>query len=428
MEREVEVVAPPSLEVPMVEPEVVQHVRQLSKLGWGSKRISRTLGIARNTVRRFLRGGAEAEVQVRPNARRLDAVASAKAVSLLEGAAEGNAVVVQQLLAEEGVEASVRTVQRAVAERRRELTASAVATVRFETVPGRQMQIDFGQKQVRIAGQRVRVYFLVAVLCHSRRIFVKPFLAERQNDWREGIAAAFRHFGGVPQEVLGDNAKALVLEHNRLAQTVVFHPGYLAFCKDWDVVPRACGPYRARTKGKTESGVKYAKRNRLAGREFESFAALEAHLVEWMAMVDQREHGTTHEAPALRFERDERYVLRPLTRRPPVARERRVTRKVANDSLVDIDTVRYSVPHRLVKQSVEVLVGEQQVTIFHGSEVVARHERSMEPHSKIIDPAHYEGLWRTPAQVEAAPTGGKELAEYGRSLSDYADIVEGRAA
>ncbi|HEY3546753.1 MAG TPA: DDE-type integrase/transposase/recombinase, partial [Propionicimonas sp.] len=209
----------------MVEPEVVQHMRQLVKLGWGSKRISRTLGIARNTVKRYQREGWAAERQVRPKARRLGAAASAEAVSLFEGAAEGNAVVVQQLLAETGVEASVRTVQRAVAERRRELVASAVATVRFETVPGRQMQIDFGQKLVRIAGERVKVYFLVAVLCHSRRIFVKAFLAERQDDWREGIAAAFRHFGGVPQEVLGDNAKALVLEHNRAAQTVTFHPG-----------------------------------------------------------------------------------------------------------------------------------------------------------------------------------------------------------
>lgn len=226
----------------MVGPEVVRQLRQLARLGWGTKRISRTLGVARNTVKRFLRGGAEAEVQVRPKARRLDAEARAQAVSLFEGVAEGNAVVVQQLLAEQGVRASVRTVQRAVAERRRELAASAVATVRYETVPGKQMQIDFGQKLVRIGGERVKVYLLVAVLCHSRRIFVKAFLSERQDDWREGSAAAFRHFGGVPQEVLGDNAKALVLKHDRQAQTVEFHPSYLAFCRDWDVVPRACGP------------------------------------------------------------------------------------------------------------------------------------------------------------------------------------------
>ena len=52
---------------------------------------------------------------------------------------------------------------------------------------------------------------------------------------------------------------------DRATGTVIFHPAYLAFCRDWDVQPRACAPYRARTKGKTEAGVKYVKRNALAG-------------------------------------------------------------------------------------------------------------------------------------------------------------------
>ncbi|MDX9724213.1 MAG: IS21 family transposase [Myxococcota bacterium] len=412
----------------MVEPEVVRQMQQLFALGWGSKRISQTLGIARNTVRRYRRGEFATKTQVRPKARRLGPEARAEAISLFESTAEGNAVVAQQLLSAKGVEASIRTVQRAVEDRRRELTAAALATVRYETVPGRQMQIDFGQKWVSIAGAKMRIYLLVAVLSHSRRLFVKAFLAERQDDWREGIAAAFRHFGGVPLELLGDNAKALVTEHNRVAQTVTFHPGYLAFCKDWDVVPRACGPYRARTKGKTESGVKYVKRNGLAGREFENFAALEAHLAEWMVLADQRLHGTTHEAPALRFERDEKHALRPLPSRPPVARDRRLVRKVANDALVDVDTVRYSVPHRLVKERVEVNVGESLVTVFHGQKEVARHTRSFEPHSKVVDPSHYEGLWRPAARTDTTPSGGKVLKEYGRSLTEYAAVVEGKAA
>ena len=124
------------------------------------------------------------------------------------------------------------------------------------------------------------MFVLVAVLSYSRRLFVKPFLNERQDDWREGIAAAFAHFGGVPRTVLGDNARALVLGRDRTTGTVVFHPAYLAFCRDWDVQPRACAPYRARTKGKTEAGVKYVKRNGLADLAFASFAALERHLAE----------------------------------------------------------------------------------------------------------------------------------------------------
>jgi transposase len=103
--------------------------------------------------------------------------------------------------------------------------------------------------------------------------------------------------------MLGDSAKALVLD--RASSIVTFHPAYLAFCRNWDV-PRACGSYRARAKGKTESGVKYVKRNALAGRDFESFTALETHLAEWMLVADAREHGTTYERPIDPFEREER--------------------------------------------------------------------------------------------------------------------------
>jgi transposase len=416
------VVAPRSAEVPMVEQEVVRRIRVLAQAGWGHKRIGRELGVARNTVRRYLRGGSEADKQVRPKARRLTADEQERAVELWNGTAEGNAVVVKALLAQEGVEASVRTVQRAVEDRRREVHAAQVATVRFETKPGQQMQVDFGEKQVRLGGQLVKVFLLVAVLSFSRRLFVRAFLNQRGDDWREGVAAAFVHFGGVPLEVLGDNARPLVDKHDRKAGTVRFHPAWLEFCRDWDVTPKACGPYRARTKGKTESGVKYVKRNALAGRDFEDFGALEKHLEQWMAEADERVHGTTHERPRERYEREEKAALRPLPSRPVPSRQQRLKRKVANDALVDVDTVRYSVPHRLVRESVEVQVGEDEVRIFHAGKLVATHARSKEPHARVVDSAHWKGLWR--ARAEQPTQEGAKLAVLGRSLEDYADVVE----
>lgn len=406
----------------MVEQEVVRRIRVLAEAGWGHKRIAREVGVARNTVRRYLRAGNAANKQVRAKARRLGEAEQKRAVELWDSAAEGNAVVVKALLEREGVEASVRTVQRAVEDRRRQVHVAQVATVRFETKPGQQMQVDFGEKKVRLGGQEVKVYLLVAVLSFSRRLFVRAFLNQRGDDWREGVAAAFMHFGGVVLEVLGDNARPLVDEHDRQAGTVRFHPAWVEFCRDWDVTPKACGPYRARTKGKTESGVKYVKRNALAGREFESFGALEKHLVEWMAEADARVHGTTHERPLDRFEREEKAALRPLPARPLPRRQQRLKRKVANDALVDVDTVRYSVPHRLVRESVEVQVGEEEVRIFHGGKLVATHARGKEPHERVVDSAHWEGLWRP--RVEEPAGEGSKLAVLGRSLEDYAAVVE----
>lgn len=405
----------------MVEPEVVRQMRLLHEAGWGAKSIAKEVGVARNTVRRYLRSPL-AEVQVRPSARALDEGGLVQARELFVGPAAGNAVVVQQMLEERGVEASVRTVQRAVAEQRRQQRVAQVATVRFETEPGSQMQIDFGEKWVTIAGELVRVFFLVAVLSYSRRLFVKAFLNQRSDDWREGIAEAFRHFGGVTRTLLGDNAKALVLGRDRATGVVTFHPAYLAFCRDWNVEPRACGPYRARTKGKTESGVKFVKRNGIAGRSFESFASLEGHLVDWMLGADTREHGTTHERPIARFDRSERSALRALPSRPLVVRHRRLRRRVSNDSFVDVDTIRYSVPFQYVRAQLDVVVGDASVEVFLGAERVALHRRSSEPHARIVEPAHFEGLWRrTPAPVV---TTDSPLEAFGRSLSDYEAAME----
>jgi transposase len=423
MELEREILVSPTGEVPVIEGELVAAIRELAGRGIGSKTIARTVGIARNTVKRYLRAPIEPGIQVRPAARRLTDDVRHEARALYEGAAGGNAVVVQRLLAERGIDISVRTVERAVADIRRARRAAELATVRIESAPGDQLQVDFGQKPVRIAGQAVRVFLLVAVLSYSRRLFVKAFLNERQDDWREGIAAAFTHFGGVPRTILGDNARALVIGRDRATGTVVFHPGYLAFCRDWDVQPRACAPYRARTKGKTEAGVKYVKRNGIADLDFESFAALETHLTGWMALADARIHGTTHEAPRVRFDRDERAALRPLPIRALPRREQQLRRRVAHDALVDVDTIRYSVPHQLVRDHVDVVVDEHTVRIFHGATLVATHARSFEPFARMIDPAHYAGLWRVPAPDEsvAAPT----LALLGRDLAEYAAVVAG---
>ncbi|HEU0031321.1 MAG TPA: IS21 family transposase [Kofleriaceae bacterium] len=406
----------------MVDSEIVRQIRALSDLKWGTRRIAAELGVNRNTVRRYLRGGEAAEVQHRPAARRLTAEQRAEVVRLFDSTAEGNAVVVQQLLAEQGLDVQVRVLQRVLAPHRRDRRSRELATVRFETAPGHQLQIDFGEKWVWVGEKRVRVMLFVAVLSYSRREYVRAFRTQRHDDWREGLAGAFRHFGGTTQTALVDNARALVVERDREAGTVRLHPAFEAFCRDWDITARVCQPYRARTKGKTERGVGYAKGNALAGRRFESWAHLEAHLERWMVMADDRIHGTTHELPRVRFERDEAAALRPLPTRPLPVRQRRLARRVASDCFVDVDTVRYSVPHRLVRRPVEVLVGDTEVVVFDGTEIVARHTRCDEPYQRVVDPAHFEGLCRVTTTDRVV---GTALQSYGRTLADYEAVVGG---
>jgi transposase len=194
----------------------------------------------------------------------------------------GNADVVRQELAKEkGVLVSPRTLQRAVAPYRQALKAEALVTTRFETPPGRQLQIDFGERFVDIAGLQVKAFVFVATLGHSRLRHVRAFRNESQACWFEGLESAFAAFGGVPAQILIDNPRALVTRHDSASRIVQFNEKFLAFAKHWGFSPRACAPYRARTKGKTERGVGYVKTNAIAGRRFESWAAFEAHLAEW---------------------------------------------------------------------------------------------------------------------------------------------------
>jgi transposase len=409
----------------MLKPEVVDRIRELSGQGLGSKRIARQLGISRNAVRRYL-AGATVGFQERPAARRLDSATLRDVHNLFGTVAEGNAVVIQQELSSRGIHVELRTLQRAVAGQRQEERAEALATVRFETLPGQQMQIDFGEKTVRIGGQPVKVYLMTAVLGYSRRLYCRAFLAQRQDDWLEGLDGAFRHFGGLTEQILCDNASPLVISHDRQSGHVVWNPGFEVFCRDRGLTPRACRPRRARTKGKIERGVGYVKHNALAGRSFDSFADLERHLATWQVKVaDQRIHGTTRERPAVRFDRDERVALRPLPTRPLPVRTRRLKRRVSTDCFVDIDTIRYSVPYRHIQETVEVVVQEEEVEIWLRGTCIAKHSRGREPHALVRNPAHFEGLFRrtTGAQDSASSEPAANLVC--RPLSIYTDVVEG---
>ena len=409
----------------MLEPEVVDRIRELSGQGLGSKRIARQLGVSRNCVRRYL-AGATVGFQERPAARRLDGATLREVHDLFGTVAEGNTVVIQQELASRGIHVELRTLQRAVATLRQEERAEALATVRFETPPGQQIQIDFGEKVVRIAGQPVKVYLMTAVLGCSRRLYCRAFLAQRQDDWLEGLDGAFRHFGGLTEQILCDNASPLVISHDCQSGQVVWNPGFEAFCRDRGLTAKACRPRRARTKGKIERGVGYVKHNALAGRSFASFEELQRHLARWMVEVaDRRIHGTTKEQPAVRFDCDERQALRPLPSRPLVVRTRRLKRRVSADCFVDIDTIRYSVPYRHVREIVAAVVKEEEVEIWLRGTCIARHSRGHEPHALVRNPAHFEGLFRRVAGAQAPAPSPPAANPVCRPLSIYTELVEG---
>ncbi len=408
----------------MLQAEEVAAMLRLHELGWGAKRLAKEFGCARNTVRRYLRQGGP--VAFRKPVRR----------SAFDGLDDwlrerffrhgGNADVVRQELASEhGIVIGLRSVELRVQRWRRELKAQMRATVRFETAPGHQMQIDFGDTRVWIGGERVRVHLFVATLGYSRRLHIRPSLRERQADWFEGMEGAFLRFGGVPAEVLFDNPKALVEHHNAATREVRFNGRLHAFARYWGFTPRACAPYRARTKGKDERGVGYVKKNAIAGRRFESWASFEAHLDRWTREIaDQRVHGTTGMAPAERFA-SEAGVLHPLGGRAPFGQLRDLVRKVQADCAIDLDTNSYSVPWRLIGESVQVVVLGGRVIVRHAGEVVADHALCRGRRQRIVERAHLAGVVGAAGPVRSAPADLGPPPALLRPLAEYEALVGG---
>lgn len=373
-------------------PDEVAAMLELKRRGWGAKRIAREFGTCPKTVRRYLREGCWTGYS---RVGRPPALAG-KEAWLEERLVRhgGNADVVRQELASElGITLSLRTVERACTALRQRLLAEARATMRFETPPGQQMQIDFGERRVTIDGVLVRAYLFVATLGFSRRLHVRAFRREAQESWFSGMESAFAAFGGTSEEVLFDNARALVERHDSATREVVFNARLHAFARHWGFRPRACAPYRARTKGKDERGVGYVKRNAVAGRSFPSWEAFEAHLAAWTRDVaDVRVHGTTGEPPLERFLRAEAAALRLIAGRPPFHATRELIRRVQSDCSVDVETNSYSVPWRLIGERVRVTIAGGVVRIAHAGRLVATHDERCGRRERVVDPAHFEGV------------------------------------
>jgi len=381
----------------MLAPDEVAAMVRLKSLGWGTRKIAAALGCSRTTVKRYIEAGGFAAYRQPRRGRRLDGLDDWLAQRFRQH--RGNAEVVRQDLARElGILVSLRTVERAVAPLRQALRAEARACVRFETPPGKQLQIDFGETRGAIGGESIRVHLFVATLGYSRRVYVRGFRHERQSAWFDGLEGAFRHFGGVPQEVLLDNARALVDHHDAATREVSFNDRLHAFARYWGFRPRACAPYRARTKGKDERGVGYVKHNAIAGHVFASWAALEAHLDWWMREIaDRRLHGTTGEVPLVRFERDEAATLTPLNGRPPFRQVRELVRRVQADCTIDVDANSYSVPWRLIGESVAVVLADGRVRVRHAGQEVAVHAETTGRRQRIVDPVHFHGVAVAPS-------------------------------
>ena len=236
---------------------MIHKIKALHNEGAGLsiRSIARELGISRNTVRKYLRMDEAAigeEQERRTRYKQLDDYRD-YIVTLLEQFTNLSAV----------------KVLRKLKERHPELGVSDRSARRYyepvESLPGVQCQVDGGElRGLSVGGEAATVHFVVFVLSYSRLMYAG--LSPRPIDTATFIRlhdAAFRYFGGRPEECVYDQTRLVVL-HEQYRE-LELNQAFAAYATAAGFRIHACEGYDPESKGKVEAGVKYVKGNALAG-------------------------------------------------------------------------------------------------------------------------------------------------------------------
>jgi len=398
----------------------VKEIIELKRQGLTISDISALTGCDPKTIRKYLDNPATPRYGPRhPRPSLLDPFKP----YLQERMAAGvwNAVVLLKELQERGYTGGY-TILRAFLQPLRQ-HARTVAVRRFETPPGHQAQVDWGDLGdiAQADGTRHKLNAFVMTLGHSRAMFCDIALDQKLPSFLRMHEAAFAFLGGVPEEILYDNTKTVVLrlltEGSDTRGEVKLHPTFQDFARYWGFTPRLCRPYRPQTKGKVENGIGYLRKNFLCGREACSLSDLRQQMQVWNQTVAlPRVHGTTHRIVREAWEEEKPFLHSQENRRayPLVVEE---VRRVTRDAFVCWQSNRYSVPWQHAGQEVVVREIGDVVEIVRDQTQLAVHSRNAGRHQRVLLPAHH-------ADIPLRETrGGKARL----SLTEQAPEVEVRS-
>jgi transposase len=275
--------------------------------------------------------------------------------------------------------------------------------VRFETPPGEQAQVDFAQFVVEFTdepGVKRIVWLFSMVLGYSRLIWARFVLHQDLQAVLRCHIAALEAIGGVPREILYDRMKTAVIGED-LDGRVIYNRALLDLGRHYGFQPRACRPYRAKTKGKVERPFRYIREDFFLAGSFRNLEDLNGQLRHWLDTVaNPRVHATTRRVVNEAFA-EERNALKPLplTRYPAVLR---LERRVSHEGMVCVGGNLYSVPDTTRRRVLDVHVLADAIRIFEDGVLIACHAPLEGRGEKRLDRAHRKML--APRAEEAGPT------------------------
>jgi len=265
-----------------------------------------------------------------------------------------------------------------------------VATVRFETMPGLQAQVDWGyfeNYRVMESGEERKLYCFMMILGYSRMRYIEFVTEMSTSELIRCHINAFRYFGGYPEEVLYDNMKQVVVKRLLRQRDSTFNTQFEDFAGFYGFKPVLCRPYRAQTKGKIERTVQYVRDNFMVGVKFESLVDLNNQAYAWCEKVNGKVHGTTNAIPKQRLIEENLSVLR----REYIVDKLNV-RKVEKDCFLSYGGNKYSVPSQYVGKLVTIAVLENILTAYCFGQQIATHRLSGGKNTMTVNAEHYKLL------------------------------------
>ena len=367
--------------------------------GISIKEISRSLGVSRNTVRKYLRMDEQAIQEALGSPERykiLDNYRSYLKSLLGHYAALKTPKVYRKLKAKApDLEVSERTLRRYL-KRLRSLVAAAQPRYYepvIDEVAGVQCQVDGGElRDVEIGGLSKTIYFLVFVLSYSRLMFVS--LSNRPIDTDRFIQMheeAFCYFGGIPEECVYDQTKLVVIKE--IFREVTFNQRFHRYASQVGLDIRVCEGYDPESKGKVEAGVKYVKGDCLYGDCFTDWSGVLRHVQSWLDDVaNVRSHGTTREVPRVVYDERERHLMKPYIAANMPAEQS--PRKADKTGLISFKANKYSVPMAYQRSTVLVEELDDQLLILDALESteIARHTIVLAKGHIIKNTDHYRDM------------------------------------
>ena len=414
----------------MIDRRSVFEIHRLKDGGCSERQIARRLRIGRKTVRKYLDHPERTISKRKPKASKLDAYRE-MIDSFLEEFPDIKAPVVLQRLRKEGFTGRITIVRSYLQKKRDERGRNREAFIRFESAPGKQIQIDWGHFGSLTYGKAVRKLYALAVIeSYSRMLYVEFTHSQKQEALHQGLLNAFRYFNGTPEELLFDNMMTAVTE--RCGSVIRFNDAFLDFLRIFKIIPRACHIRSPQEKGKIEKSIDYLRHNFWPLRTFTDLDDVQRQVNHWRDTVcNVRIHQTTGERPLDRFSRVKN--LRPL---PPLLPDCRETASllVHQDFAVRFDDNSYTAPPWATGRYITLKADQTTVTLYHKQKQIAAHHRTWERKQRIELAAHREQvekfhrkLWQD-RDIALLSSLGQEAIDYLAGLAETRLPIKKNAA